>query len=290
VLAASGGVDSMVLLDLLRKRSGIKLIVAHYDHGIRPGSAQDRKLVQDIARLHGLPFVHEAGKLGAGTSEAKARKARYMFLERVKLASGAQAILTAHHQDDVLETAIMNMMRGSGRRGLVALKSTDGLIRPLLDYDKEQIRDYAHAQALAWHEDSSNTDLKYMRNYIRHKILPKFSVGKRAEMLILLAQLAETNQELDAHLASLLHIQPALDKLDRAWFIQLPHDVAREVLHEWLRRHKVRDVTKKTIERLVVAMKTGHPSQRIDVDGTYVLEIRKGDLTLAARTARKKPK
>lgn len=280
VLAVSGGVDSMVLLDLLRKRPGIHLVVAHYDHGIRSDSIKDRKLVQEVARTYKLPFVHSEGNLGPGTSEAKARTARYKFLHNVRAASGAKAIITAHHQDDVIETAIMNIMRGTGRRGLSSLKSNETLVRPLLNYDKETIREYAQTHALAWREDPSNSDTTYTRNYIRAKIVPKFSAGERAQLTILLDKIASINHELDVHLTGLLHIQPALDILDRMWFIHLPHDIAREVLHTWLSRHEVRNISKKTIERLVVAMKTGKPGQKIDIDSGHILLIKRYVLAL----------
>ncbi len=283
VLAVSGGVDSMVLLDLLRQRPGIKLIVAHYDHGIRADSAADRKLVQEVAKKHGLAFVHKAGKLGHQTSEAKARTARYKFLESVKRASGAKAIITAHHQDDVLETAIINMLRGSGRRGLTSLKSVDGLLRPLAGHTKDQILDYAEEHALLWREDKTNADTKYLRNYIRLNVLPKFTDGQRAQLVILLERLRTINDELDAHLTGLLHTQPALNQLDRAWFICLPHDVAKEILHAWLKRHGARDVTKKTIERLIVAMKTGKNGQHFDVDNRYRVSIKRDILALVPR-------
>lgn len=281
VVAVSGGVDSMVLLDLLRQRPGMKLVVAHYDHGMRADSAKDRKLVQAVAKKHGLSFVHEAGKLGAKTSEARARTARYGFLNRVKEASGAKAIITAHHEDDALETAILNLLRGSGRKGLTALKTTDELIRPLLSYSKERIRDYAENQALLWREDPSNCDTKYLRNYVRANILSKFPAGKRAQLIILLDQMRGINNELDNQLAAMLHVQPAVDKLDRAWFIQLPHSVAKELVHAWLIRHNIRNVNKKTIERLIVAMKTGKLGQKIDVDHKYILKISRNRLALA---------
>jgi tRNA(Ile)-lysidine synthase len=280
VVAVSGGVDSVVMLDLLRKHPGIKLIVAHFDHGIRDDSAKDRKLVQDIAKRHGLPFVHQAGRLGPGTSEAAARTARYKFLQSVMEASKAKAIVTAHHQDDLLETAILNLLRGSGRKGLTSLKSRDGLVRPLLPYTKEQIRDYAVQHGLGWREDLTNDDLRFKRNYIRHKILPKFSLGQRAQLLILLEGLQAVNEELDMHINNLLHSQPALKKIDRHWFIQLPHDVAQEIVHTWLGRAGVRNLTRKTVDRLVVAMKTSHIGRRIDVDQKYILVVNKHHLAL----------
>ncbi len=280
VVAVSGGVDSVVLLDLLRKHPGVKMVVAHFDHGIRSDSAVDRKLVQELARSHGLPFVHENGNLGPDTSEAVARKARYKFLHKVKLATGAQAIVTAHHEDDMLETAIINLLRGSGRKGLTSLQSNGQLLRPLLEYTKEHIRDYAKLHALQWREDPSNNDIRYTRNYVRHKLLPKFKDSKRAELKILLEDLTETNKELNRHINTLLHIQPAVDMLDRKWFIGLPHSVSREIVSSWLKRYGVRNINKKTIERLVVAMKTGRAGRNIDVDGTHKLYIKKYVLAL----------
>lgn len=283
VVAVSGGVDSMVLLDLLRQRPGMKLVVAHLDHGIREDSAADRKLVQGVAKKHGLAFVHKAGKLGPQASEAKARAVRYAFLQSVKRASGAKAIMTAHHQDDVLETAIINLMRGTGRRGLTSLKSSSALLRPLIGYSKDQIQDYAVEHGLSWREDETNADPAYLRNYVRANVLPKFTDGQRAQLVILLERLRTINDELDAHLTSLLHTQPALNQLDRAWFIYLPHDVAKEILHAWLKRHGARDVTKKTIERLIVAMKTGKNGQHFDVDNRYKVSIKRDILALVPR-------
>src|SRR4051812_28994279 len=96
VVAVSGGVDSMVLLDLLARQPDLQLTVAHLDHGIREDSIKDRQLVQQVAQTHGLPFVYNRVELGAGTSEAAARQARYEFLHQVRRNSLAQAIITAH--------------------------------------------------------------------------------------------------------------------------------------------------------------------------------------------------
>src|SRR5438309_11792005 len=89
VLAVSGGVDSMVLLDLLAAQPGIELIVAHFDHGIREDADADRQLVEAAATRYGLPFVAARGQLGAQASEATAREARYRFLQQVRQEQGA---------------------------------------------------------------------------------------------------------------------------------------------------------------------------------------------------------
>src|SRR5690606_36249858 len=109
VVAVSGGVDSMVLLDVLAKkykgRGKTALTVAHFDHGIRQDSAYDRQLVSEMAAAYSLPFVFARGELGAGASEAAARAARYEFLREVQKRAGSRGIITAHHHDDAVETA-----------------------------------------------------------------------------------------------------------------------------------------------------------------------------------------
>ena len=140
MLAVSGGVESMVLFGLLRKRAGIDVTIAHVEHVSREDTALDKRFVEALAKAHKLPFVHGKGSLGPGASEAVARAARYEFLQATKHATGARAIITAHHQDDVLETAMLNLLRGTGRSGLTSLKSTDGIVRPLLSHSKHRIK------------------------------------------------------------------------------------------------------------------------------------------------------
>jgi tRNA(Ile)-lysidine synthase len=279
VVAVSGGVDSMALLHLLSKQPDLQLTVAHFDHGIREESVEDRLLVQKAATGYGLPFVYNRVELGPGTSEAAARKARYEFLHKVRVAARAQAIITAHHQDDMLETAIINMLRGTGRRGLSSLKSQDRMIRPLLLYTKQEITNYAHRQGILWHEDSTNQDEKYLRNYVRRQILSKFSATQRQQLLVHLNTASELNQDLEVLLANSLHIQPAAHQLDRKWFIQLPHQVAKEILASWLRERGV-TFDAKTLERLAVAAKTYQPHKKTDINNGYVMEVKPAFLAL----------
>src|SRR5665213_3388961 len=206
VVAVSGGVDSMAMLHMLqeqsRQESGWKLVVAHLDHGIRMDSADDRRLVQSTARKYGLPFVYHEGRLGAGAGEAEARAARYDFLRGAQTASGARAIITAHHQDDLLETAIINILRGSGRKGLTALSDRPGLARPLLRVPKSELVAYAQANGLQWLEDSTNQNEAYLRNYVRRRLLPRFQDSDRARLRQIITDLSHTNYELDNLLAN----------------------------------------------------------------------------------------
>jgi tRNA(Ile)-lysidine synthase len=275
VLAVSGGVDSMVLFDLLHKRPGVKFTVAHFDHGIRDDSDLDRRHVEDISRHHKIPFVYEQGRLGPGASEEQARDARYKFLTEAKNASGAQAVITAHHLDDLLETAILNLLRGTGRRGLSSLKTTDGIIRPLLKYPKHRIKEYADINKIHWREDSTNNDTKYKRNHVRHKIMTKLTPSQRAQFEILLHDIAELNEGIDAQVEHFLHQQPALDKISRKWFSSLSHDISKEVLHYWFTKHKVKDISRRRLEQLVVAVKTAKPNTNHDVPGGHKLHVSK---------------
>lgn len=283
VVAVSGGVDSMALLHKLAHTPGMKLTVAHLDHGIRPDSAEDRRLVQRVSEKYKLPFVFHEAKLGTGASEATARKARYDFLRQVAKASGASAIITAHHQDDVLETIILNLLRGTGRKGLSSLQSTAELKRPLLNTTKQGLLRYAKAHHLEWREDSTNLSDGYLRNYIRHHLLPRFDAGARAEMLGIARAAATRNQKIDVLVSQILDQAPETQVLHRTTFLMLPHAVATEVMAAWLRRQGDIEITRALVNGLVVAAKTGRIGSRVDVNRRLVLEIQKETLALRPR-------
>lgn len=306
VVAVSGGVDSVVLLHLLiqeqakienrkSKDTGTKafdaknfgfrplqLTVAHYDHGIRTDSKLDRLFVQKLAEEYGLAFEYGEGHLGERVSEDAARRARYLFLRKIKSSARAAAIITAHHLDDVLETAVINLLRGTGRRGLSSLKNTPEILRPLLGASKHDILAYARRHSLKWREDSTNQDERYLRNYVRRKIISRFSPAERQMFLSHLEDLSALNHEIDAALTSQLQISTSPHHLDRRWFIMLPHQVARDVMAGWLRAsHGTFD--KKLIEKLVTSAKTLQPGKIIDVDNTYKVVVEKEKLALVSR-------
>ncbi|HVX48099.1 MAG TPA: tRNA lysidine(34) synthetase TilS [Candidatus Saccharimonadales bacterium] len=280
VLAVSGGVDSVVLLDVLQSRPGIELVVAHFDHGIRPDSHQDRLFVESLAQKYGLPFEYAEGRLGPGASEAAARRTRYDFLEKVRNYHGANAIVTAHHQDDALETVIINMLRGTGRKGMSSLGSTESLRRPLLRIPKQKIINYAESRGLDWREDSTNQQDIYLRNYVRRHLLPKFGPKEKQELIGIMDRSKAGNDELDRLLTEELDMHLDRGTLDRRWFGQLPHDVALEIMAGWLRRAGIRNYDSRTLERLVVSAKTGRPGQRFDVINGNIMVVEKDNLAL----------
>lgn len=280
IVAVSGGVDSVVLLHMLTKQPSLRLTVAHYDHGIRGDSVEDRRFVQELAGAYGLPFVYHAGKLGASVSEAAARQARYNFLRRVRRITDAKAIITAHHQDDVLETIILNLLRGTGRRGLSSLGSTGEIQRPLLGMSKKEVLRYADREGLRWREDSTNADERYLRNYIRRRIMPRFAEPDREELLRIASNAAELNLAIGEQLINYLHLQPAPNVLDRRSFVMLPHAVAREVMAEWLLQNTQVELSRKVLERLTVAAKVGRNGTKLDAEKRYWLVISRKELAL----------
>lgn len=282
IVAVSGGVDSVALLHAVSQLKDVQLTVAHYDHGIRSNSSEDCQFVEQTAERYGLSFVYDEGRLGSRASEDMARKARYHFLHTVRSSTKADAVLTAHHRDDVLETAIINLIRGTGRKGLSSLQSTDTVVRPLLHHTKQEIQDYARQHGLQWREDDTNTDPAYLRNHIRHNVVPRLSEQHKHKLHGLVQDVKKNNSELDSLLNLYLDTYTLNDgRLDRRAFILLPHAVSREVLASWLRRHGIRQFDARAIERLVHAAKISEVGKRVNVSKGAVMEIGKDSLALA---------
>lgn len=265
VLAVSGGVDSMVLLDILAKKTGIKVIVAHFNHGIRPDSAEDESLVVLAAAKYGLQLEVGYGNLGVGASEDLARRVRYEFLKKVSKKYNATAIITAHHQDDYIETAFINLLRGTKRRGIVSIAKNLNVIRPLLKYTKKDILKYANANKLRWHEDTSNSESKYLRNYIRKHIIPDLTAKDRDKFLNNLDKVAVIYDETEYLLATISHKLINRTSIHRSRFAALPYIVANEIVAYWLRTSGLGQFDQKTIERLSLAIKTSQPGSTRDI-------------------------
>jgi len=285
IVAVSGGVDSVVLLHkMLSHKSpdnpnAPKFIVAHFDHGIRDDSTLDAEFVRLLAEKHDLEFELGNGKLGPGASEAAARDARYEFLRTVAKKHDASMIVTAHHQDDVLETMIINMVRGTGPRGLGPMSSSIDILRPLLNSTKQELIQYANDNELEWREDPSNSDEKYLRNYIRANVTPKLG-DKRGELLNINKKVSELYHDIDTRISILL---PKKNMLSRAWFVALPYAVQKELMRAWLVRCGVSDIDSKLIERCTIASKTLSAGKKIDVSGELWLVSEKENVLLTSK-------
>ncbi len=258
ILAVSGGVDSMTLLHLLADKPGIELIVAHFDHGIRADSAKDEALVRSTARSYGLVYEAGKGSLGASASEATAREARYGFLNQLLIKHEAKAIITAHHQDDLIETVMINLIRGTGRLGLSSMASNKRILRPLLSTPKTEVLAYARQHKLEWREDSTNQDTEHLRNYLRLSVLPALTKTQRQNLISNIDKVAKNNIKIDKEIATLSHNTAQI--IDRNRFSALPTEIGNEVLAYLLRQTNTADFDSKTINRLSMAIKTSKPS------------------------------
>lgn len=248
IVAVSGGVDSVALLDMLARLSEHELVVAHFDHGIRTDSAEDAAFVAGLAEKYGLSFEMLREELGAKASEELARNRRYEFLRNLADKYGAR-IVTAHHADDAIETVAINLTRGTGWRGLAALDSD--IVRPLLHLHKNEIKDYAKKNSLTWREDSTNKSDAYLRNRLR-TIITSLSDDEKRQILGLRHQQLESRKLIDKEVSRLVGPGP---RYSRYFFTHVPKKVALECLRFVTRAR----LTRPQLERALIAIKTARP-------------------------------
>ncbi len=183
VLAAvSGGSDSVALLELLlryARGAGLRIVVAHLDHGLRRESARDSRFVERMAAQAGLRCVCGRRRVDARRApdespEEAARRVRRQFLLETASAIGADVIATGHTLDDQAETVLMRLMRGAGPSALAGMSPSGPgpFVRPLLAMEREALRAYLHAGSIPFLEDPSNDDLRFVRNRVRRVVLP----------------------------------------------------------------------------------------------------------------------
>jgi tRNA(Ile)-lysidine synthase len=266
VVAVSGGVDSVVLLDKLVAQSSLKLIVAHFDHGTRVDSADDERFVAALAKRHGVAYESKREELGSDVSEEQARNRRYTFLRQV--AKKHQAVLvTAHHADDVIETIAINLLRGTGWRGLAVLDNPH-IIRPLLHVRKAELQAYAEEHQLQWHEDSTNASDKYLRNRLRRQ-LASLDEATRSQLLVLRDRQVQLKQALQVETRQQLAASP----YPRYPYIMIEEKVALELLREMLVREAGHSPLTTQLQRALLAIKTAAIGTQHDIGGGVRLEF-----------------
>ncbi|MBI3601555.1 MAG: tRNA lysidine(34) synthetase TilS [Candidatus Omnitrophica bacterium] len=205
VVGVSGGADSTALLHILyqlRHRLGVKLHVAHFNHGLRFQAGADEAFVKDLATRLNLPFSvgHRRGRLKSCLiSEDQARQWRFDFFFKVARHVKAQAIALAHTENDLAETVLMRLLRGAGLLGLRGIASEHQmaqikLIRPLLSIGRRDIERYLKTHRLTYRSDATNAQTHYFRNKIRLKLLPLLVKEYNPNLAHILVDLAHTAQ------------------------------------------------------------------------------------------------
>ena len=248
LVACSGGGDSAALAALVAEAK-LDAELIHFDHGWREDSASEGEFVREIGKQLGLPTRSDRLELPeAGNREAVARQARYEALDRIADETGACAVLTGHTAEDRAETLWLWLLRGTGPSGLAPLPASRPilpgseilLVRPLLGYHREALRDLLRERGLSWIEDPSNAELDLRRNRVRHRLLPfiadEFDIDPTGGAARLAERMGEILEHLDDELAA-RGLDPVATRHDRATLVALPPALARHFLHALLRRH-----------------------------------------------------
>jgi tRNA(Ile)-lysidine synthase len=277
-VAFSGGADSVALLLLLwahwpeRRET---LCVLHFNHRLRGReSLADARFCASVARGLGLSFSPGAwSEADPEASEGSARAARMAFFDTELEASGSRALWLGHQLDDVAESLLMRLARGSGLSGLAAPRPVQRMpggrvhLRPLLRLRKRELCEALRAAGVPWREDSSNAGRAYLRNRMRHDVIPSWSEASGGRDALAGAGLArelleEDEQALEAWLRELAPLQRA-GRLRLEPLAGKPRAIVRRALHRWLLSTTYRgDLSRQGFELLLRAVEAGAPTRQ----------------------------
>ena len=273
ILAVTGGVDSMFLM--YRFRDEKDTVVAHFYHGTRKSADDDAKLVRRMALEYGLEFFDKKAELGPDVSEAEARKARYDFLyEMVDKYNGDAKIYTAHHLNDLAETIVINLVRGTGWRGLAPFSDTK-VVRPFIaeKMTKSDILAEAAKEGIIYRQDPTNTEDNYLRNRLREKVslLGRDELLKIAELyekqVVLRSEIEETCESIASEMCD-------DNKYPREIFRDLDENVAMEILREVCAANNI-SLTRPQLHDLLIAVREYLPGKKFNLPKDRFVGFRK---------------
>jgi tRNA(Ile)-lysidine synthase len=281
LIGVSGGRDSIALLDLLLGFGYEKLVVCHLDHRLRDAASRaDARFVEKVARNLGLDCEIGSVDVGALAKRSKlsietaARFARLAFFVEVARRRRCSRIFLAHHADDLVETALLNLFRGAGPGGVAALREVSvyrigqtklTIIRPLLAIWRNEIDAYIRQQRLAFREDKTNARLDSSRNRIRHRILPyiekTFGRGVRKAIWRTAVIWADEEALLDSMLPS------AGAKLAVTSLRKLSVALQRRALLRWLQQRKTPNITFDLVEKIRALLEPSSLTAKVNLPG-----------------------
>jgi len=319
LVAVSGGPDSVALLHLLsglKGELGLSLEMAHLQHGIRGAeSRQDALFVAGLAQRLALPFhlrevdlPRTRAERGKGNIEAMGRDERYRFFAALAEERGIQKVATAHTRDDQVETLLMWLLRGSGKRGLGGMPPVRRLIptkepalggailvRPLIEVSREEVVNFLAAEGLESRTDKTNLDPVPLRNWIRLRLLPqvraKFDPAVDERLIHLADILREEDQTLDRMARQDLELVLREKNLMRDSFLQLHRAMQRRLLRLWLGATlgDIRGFGFQDVEEALRFIESGPPQGRLSVGRGWELVKQYGAVYLEKRRKKQRP-
>lgn len=265
ILAVSGGVDSCVMLHMFK---GEDIVVAHFNHRMRDNSDEDEEFVRRIAGEYNAPFIsgRSTEKL---QSEADARAARYDFLRQVAKEYGGK-IYTAHHLDDLVETIMINILRGTGWRGLAVFGATK-IERPLVGMTKRDIWRYAGENELRFREDQSNNSDEFLRNRVREK-LRSVDDDTRKKIYKKWLKQVELRNEIDMIVDEMIEKITVDGGVLRKELQKLPMEVGIEVVRKTL-LGRGKSATRPQLEKIVGAIGAFGNGKKMSLGRDYFIEF-----------------
>jgi tRNA(Ile)-lysidine synthase len=298
LVGVSGGRDSVVLLHILSALGYQHLLVCHLDHSLRgPASTEDARWVTACAAEWGFETWTECADVARHAAieklsiETAARHLRFAFFARMAQQHQCPHLLLAHHADDQAETVFMNVCRGAGLAGLAGMSPVTHhgpliVVRPLLNLSRHILADYATAHQLTWREDSSNADPTYLRNRVRHQVLPFLTeqLGRTPQPALLrLAQIAAEEDHFLTQLTETALVTcraPAPDQMHLILCTLRSLDPAlqRRVLLAWLRENDIPEISFTLVDAIRALVSPGAPTARVNLPGTAWVRRRAGRL------------
>ena len=250
VVGFSGGADSVCLLHMLAQNLNIKLIAVHVHHGLRGIEAdEDADFCEQFCNEHGIDFLLMRANVKKVASEYKmsleaaGRKLRYEIFEKVANEYGMEKIAVGHNKNDVAETALMQILRGTGQ--VTGIKGQmNNIVRPLINTTRKEIIDYCNKNDLAYKDDSTNFEKDFLRNKIRLDLIPELESVYNPKIIDALTRLAQTTQAEDDLLDQMADVSGAIDNVGEILIKQF------ENKHVALKRRIVRQALKKAIGTL----------------------------------------
>jgi len=287
-VAVSGGADSVALLLLLlelRSELGIVLSVAHVNHKLRgEESDEDEEFVTELSRHHSLDLHARKAPLESNRSagiEGTAREFRYNFFRELLSAGKVSTIATAHTLDDQAETVLLRVLRGTGVRGLAGIyprlrldvkdRAVREVVRPLLGFHRHELAAFLGERGQGWREDLSNRDLAFLRNRVRHKVLPLLKESFGPGAVDNLADLAEIARAEEEHWEDHAEVRAEVGPLRLVPFLQLPIATQRRLIRNWLEKNAEElSVTFRLIEE-IRELAQGPVGKQVESAGGYTV-------------------